>query len=56
MPARERRIRVDITLAPDVVADLADVPNRSAYIEQLIRADMKRAKSRANQLVDIHTD
>lgn len=36
----ERRVRVNVMLAPDVLEALERVDNRSAYIEQLIRADL----------------
>lgn len=36
----ERRVRVNVMLAPDVLEALERVENRSAYIERLIRTDL----------------
>lgn len=44
LPEEQRRVRVNVMLAPDVVDALSRVANRSQYIEALIRAD-KRLKA-----------
>lgn len=41
MPEGTQRVRVNVMLAPEVIAAIARIENRSAYIERLIRDDRK---------------